>query len=493
MNDRNLTLLTDLYELTMMNGYFDMKRDERVVFDVFYRNNPYDGGYAIVAGLEQVIDYIKNLHFEKSDIEYLRELELFDDEFLKYLENFKFTGNIYAIKEGTVVFPMEPLLKVEAPIIEAQLVETAILNIINHQSLIATKASRVCEAAKGDVVMEFGLRRAQGPDAGIYGARAAVIGGCSSTSNVLAGQKFDIPVSGTHAHSWIMSFDNEYEAFKKYAELFPNNATLLVDTYDTLKSGVPNAIRVFKELKDEGRMPKKYGIRLDSGDLAYLSKKARVMLDEAGFKDATICASNDLDEYLIEDLKKQGAKINIWGVGTSLITSKNWSSFGGVYKLAAIKKGGEVIPKIKLSEDAVKVTNPGDKQVFRFYDKETGKIRGDIIGFTNEKYNEDETTTMFDPVNTWKRKELEKGTYTVRELLEPIFINGECVYKSDSVMDIRDYCSSEKSTLSEENKRFVNPHPVPVDLSYDLWNVKNKMIDEEKKLVKKIGGIDYNA
>ena len=315
MNERNLTLLTDLYELTMMNGYFDMKKEERVVFDVFYRNNPSNGGYAIVAGLEQVIDYIKNLHFEKDDIEYLRELELFDEEFLKYLENFKFTGNIYAIKEGTVVFPMEPLLKVEAPIIEAQLVETAILNIINHESLIATKASRVCEAAKGDAVMEFGLRRAQGPDAGIYGARAAVIGGCSSTSNVLAAKQFNIPVAGTHAHSFIMSFDNEYEAFLKYAKLFPNNATLLVDTYDTLNSGVPNAIRVFKELKEQGKMPKKYGIRLDSGDLAYLSKQARIMLDEAGFPDATICASNDLDEYLIESLKEQGAKINLWGVG----------------------------------------------------------------------------------------------------------------------------------------------------------------------------------
>ena len=432
MKQENLTLLTDLYELTMMNGYFDMRRDERVVFDVFYRKNPCDGGYAIVAGLEQVIDYIKNLHFDRDDIEYLRELELFDEEFLKYLENFKFTGNIYAIKEGTVVFPMEPLLKVEAPIIEAQLVETAILNIINHQSLIATKASRVCEAAKGDAVMEFGLRRAQGPDAGIYGARAAVIGGCASTSNVLAGKQFNIPVAGTHAHSFIMSFDSEYEAFKKYAELFPNNETLLVDTYDTINSGVPNAIRVFKELKVEGKMPKKYGIRLDSGDLAYLSKKARIMLDEAGFPDATICASNDLDEYLIESLKEQGAKINLWGVGTSLITSKDCPSFGGVYKLAAIKKGGEVIPKIKLSEDRVKITNPGDKQVFRFYDKETGKIRGDIIGNTYEKYNEDETTIMFDPVDTWKRKELEKGTYTVRELLEPIFINGECVYKSDN-------------------------------------------------------------
>ena len=493
MKEENLTLLTDLYELTMMNGYFDMRRDERVVFDVFYRKNPSDGGYAIVAGLEQVIDYIKNLHFDSDDIEYLRELELFDEEFLKYLENFKFTGNIYAIKEGTVVFPMEPLLKVEAPIIEAQLVETAILNIINHQSLIATKASRVCEAAKGDAVMEFGLRRAQGPDAGVYGARAAVIGGCSSTSNVLAGKKFNIPVAGTHAHSFIMSFDSEYEAFKKYAELFPNNATLLVDTYDTLNSGVPNAIRVFKELKEQGKMPKKYGIRLDSGDLAYLSKKARIMLDEAGFKDATICASNDLDEYLIEDLKKQGAKINLWGVGTSLITSKDCPSFGGVYKLAAIKKSGEIIPKIKLSEDRVKITNPGDKQIFRFYDKETGKIRGDIIGNTYEKYNEDDTTIMFDPVDTWKRKELEKGTYTVRELLEPIFINGECVYKSDSVMNIRDYCTKEKSTLSEENKRFFNPHPVHVDLSYDLWNVKNKMIDEEKGLVKKIGGMNHNA
>ena len=485
MNERNLTLLTDLYELTMMNGYFDMKKDERVIFDVFYRKNPSNGGYAIVAGLEQVIDYVKNLHFEKSDIEYLRELELFDDKFLQYLENFKFTGNIYAIKEGTVVFPMEPLLKVEAPIIEAQLVETAILNIINHESLIATKASRVCQAAKGDAVMEFGLRRAQGPDAGVYGGRAAVIGGCSSTSNVLAGKKFDIPVAGTHAHSWIMSFDNEYDAFMKYAKLFPNNATLLVDTYDTLNSGVPNAIRVFRKLKDEGRMPKKYGIRLDSGDLAYLSKKARIMLDEAGFPDATICASNDLDEYLIESLKEQDAKINLWGVGTSLITSKDCPSFGGVYKLAAIKKGEVVIPKIKLSEDRVKITNPGDKQVFRFYDKETGKIRGDIIGNTYEKYNEDETTIMFDPIDTWKRKELEKGTYTVRELLEPIFINGKCIYKSDSVMNIRDYCSKEKSTLSDENKRFVNPHPVHVDLSYDLWNLKNKMINKEKILVKK--------
>ncbi len=480
MKKENLTLLTDLYELTMMKGYHDIKNEERVVFDVFYRSNPSKGGYAICAGLEQVIEYIKNLHFEKEDIDYLRELEIFDEGFLKYLEDFKFTGNIYAMEEGTVVFPMEPLLKVEAPIIEAQLVETAILNMINHQSLIATKASRVCHAAEGEGVMEFGLRRAQGPDAGTLGARAAMIGGCCATSNVLCGKEFDVPVAGTHAHSWIMSFPTEYEAFKKYAELFPNNATLLVDTYDTLNSGVPNAIKVFKELQEQGKMPKKYGIRLDSGDLAYLSKQARKMLDEAGFFDATICASNDLDEYLIESLKSQGAKINLWGVGTSLITSRDCPSFGGVYKLAAIKKEGEIIPKIKLSEDRVKITNPGDKQVYRFYDKETGKIKGDMIGFVDEEYKEDQKILLFDPVDTWKKTELIPGSYTVRKLLQPIFIDGKCIYESHPVMQIRDYCTKEKGTLSDENKRFLNPHPVHVDLSYPLWELKNKMIEEER-------------
>ncbi len=480
MKKENLTLLTDLYELTMMKGYHDIKNEERVVFDVFYRSNPSKGGYAICAGLEQVIEYIKNLHFEKEDIDYLRELEIFDEGFLKYLEDFKFTGNIYAMEEGTVVFPMEPLLKVEAPIIEAQLVETAILNMINHQSLIATKASRVCHAAEGEGVMEFGLRRAQGPDAGTLGARAAMIGGCCATSNVLCGKEFDVPVAGTHAHSWIMSFPTEYEAFKKYAELFPNNATLLVDTYDTLNSGVPNAIKVFKELQEQGKMPKKYGIRLDSGDLAYLSKQARKMLDEAGFFDATICASNDLDEYLIESLKSQGAKINLWGVGTSLITSRDCPSFGGVYKLAAIKKEGEIIPKIKLSEDRVKITNPGDKQVYRFYDKETGKIKGDMIGFVDEEYKEDQKILLFDPVDTWKKTELIPGSYMVRKLLQPIFIDGKCIYESHPVMQIRDYCTKEKGTLSDENKRFLNPHPVHVDLSYPLWELKNKMIEEER-------------
>ncbi len=481
MKEENLTLLTDLYELTMMKGYHDIKNEDRVVFDVFYRQNPSNGGYAICAGLEQVIEYIKNLHFEKDDLDYLRELGLFDEKFLEYLANFKFTGNISAIEEGTVVFPMEPLLKVEAPITEAQLIETAILNIINHQSLIATKASRVCQAAEKDDVMEFGLRRAQGPNAGTLGARAAVIGGCSGTSNVLCGKNFKVPIKGTHAHSWIMSFETEYEAFKTYAETFPNNVILLVDTYDTLKSGIPNAIKVFQELKEKNKLPENFGIRLDSGDLAYLSKQARKMLDEAGFSKAGICASNDLDEYIIESLKRQGAKITSWGVGTHLITSRDCPSFGGVYKLAAIKKEGKIIQKIKLSEDRIKITNPGDKQVFRFYDKETGKIRGDMIGYANEVYKEDEQVVLFDPIDTWKKTILEPKTYTVKPLLKPIFIDGKCIYESPKVMEIRQYCTKEKDTLSSENKRFLNPHLIHVDLSQKLWETKNKMIEEKAK------------
>lgn len=346
MDRQNLTLLTDLYELTMMQGYFKHKdQNETVIFDAFYRTNPCNGGYAIAAGLEQLVNYIKELHFSKEDINYLASLNIFDNDFLDYLADFKFSGDIYAIPEGTVVFPREPLVKVIAPIMEAQLVETAILNIINHQSLIATKAARVCYAAKGDGIMEFGLRRAQGPDAGIYGARAAVIGGCIGTSNVLCGQLFDVPVKGTHAHSWIMSFPNEYTAFKTYADMYPTACILLVDTYDTLKSGVPNAIRVFQEMQKEGIPLTYYGIRLDSGDLAYLSKKARKMLDDAGFTDAVISASNDLDEYLIESLKLQGAAITSWGVGTNLITSKDNPAFGGVYKLAALMgEDGNFIP-----------------------------------------------------------------------------------------------------------------------------------------------------
>ncbi|HAK57820.1 MAG TPA: nicotinate phosphoribosyltransferase, partial [Lachnospiraceae bacterium] len=357
MDNRNFTLLTDYYELTMMQGYFKNRVEESVVFDLFYRRNPDDGGFAICAGLEHAIEYIKSLHFDYDDIDYLRGLGDFDDEFLDYLASFHFTGDIYAIPEGTVVFPMEPLVKVVAPIMEAQLVETALLNLINHQSLIATKAARVCYAARGGAVMEFGLRRAQGPDAGTFGARAAVIGGCVGTSNVICAKDYDVKPLGTHAHSWIMSFPNELTAFRRYAELYPGNTTLLVDTYDTLRSGVPHAIQVFEELRDRDRMPAVYGIRLDSGDLAYLSKKARKMLDNAGFEDAKICASSDLDEYLIDSLLAQGACIDSWGVGTNLITSKNTPAFGGVYKLSAVA-AGEVTsdsaegwePKIKLSE-----------------------------------------------------------------------------------------------------------------------------------------------
>ena len=480
MDRQNLTLLTDLYELTMMQGYFRNKTaNETVIFDLFYRSNPCGNGYSIMAGLEQAIKYIKELHFTRNDIEYLRSLKMFDESFLDYLGDFKFTGDIYAIPEGTIIFPREPLVKVIAPIMEAQLVETALLNIINHQSLIATKAARVCYAAKGDGVMEFGLRRAQGPDAGIYGARAAVIAGCVGTSNVLAGELFDVPVKGTHAHSWIMSFPDEYTAFKTYAEIYPQACTLLVDTYDTLKSGVPNAIRVFTEMRESGVPLKNYGIRLDSGDLAYLSKKARTMLDEAGFTDAVISASNDLDEYVIQSLKLQGATITSWGVGTNLITAKDNPAFGGVYKLAAIQdKDGTFIPKIKLSENSEKVTNPGNKKIYRIYDKESGKIKADLICMDDEVCSEEEPMRLFSPTEPWKKTRLEPGTYTLRELMVPIFKQGECVYESPKVMDIRAYCLQEQDTLWEETKRFVNPHKVYVDLSQKLYDTKISLLDE---------------
>ena len=479
MDRQNLTLLTDLYELTMMQGYFKNKtQNETVVFDAFYRNNPCGGGYAIAAGLEQLINYIKELHFSKEDIDYLAGLGIFDRDFLSYLADFHFSGDIYAIPEGTVIFPREPLVKVVAPIMEAQLVETAILNIINHQSLIATKAARVCYAAKGDGIMEFGLRRAQGPDAGIYGARAAVIGGCIGTSNVLCGQLFGIPVKGTHAHSWIMSFPDEYTAFKAYADLYPDACILLVDTYDTLKSGVPNAIRVFTEMRQAGIPLTFYGIRLDSGDLAYLSKKARKMLDDAGFTDAVISASNDLDEYLIESLKAQGAAITSWGVGTNLITSKDNPAFGGVYKLAAIQtKDGSFAPKIKLSENSEKVTNPGNKTVYRIYEKETGKIKADLIALSEETFSEKEPLLLFDPLEPWKKTLLPAGSYTLKEILIPIFQKGRCCYTSPKVMDIRTFCQQELNTLWDETKRFVNPHKVHVDLSAKLYDTKIELLD----------------
>ena len=480
MDNRNLTLLTDLYELTMMQGYFYEKdANETVIFDAFYRANPDGNGYAIAAGLEQVIDYIENLHFDQEDIDYLRSTGLFKEDFLEYLHTFRFTGDIYAVPEGTVVFPREPLVKVIAPIMQAQLIETALLNIINHQSLIATKTARIVHAAHGDGVMEFGLRRAQGPDAGIYGARAAMIAGCIGTSNVLCGQMFDVPVKGTHAHSWIMSFPDELTAFRTYAKLYPSACILLVDTYDTLKSGIPNAIQVFKEMREAGIPLTFYGIPLDSGDLAYLSKEAKKMLDAAGFSDAVISASNDLDEHLISSLKHQGATINSWGVGTNLITSKDTPSFGGVYKLAAIKdrKTGKFIPKIKLSENTEKITNPGNKTIYRIYSAESHKLIADLICLVGEKFDTANSLLLFDPIETWKKTLLAPGTYTLRELLVPVFQDGLCVYRSPKVMDIREYCRKEQETLWEETKRLVNPHEVHVDLSHELWHMKAQLLD----------------
>ncbi len=483
MRPGHLTLLTDLYELTMMQGYFKNQTDSIVVFDAFFRKNPCGGAYSICCGLAEIIDYIKNLQFDDSDIEYLAGLGIFEEDFLDYLRDFRFTGDIYAIPEGTVVFPREPLVKVVAPIMEAQLVETALLTLLNHQSLIATKAARVVYAARGDGVMEFGLRRAQGPDAGIYGARAAVIAGCVGTSNVLTGKMFGVPVKGTHAPSWIMSFPDEYSAFKAYADQYPTSCILLVDTYDVLRSGVPNAIRVFKEMRESGIELKNYGIRIDSGDLAYLSKKASAMLEEAGFGDAIISASSDLDEYLINSLKLQGATINSWGVGTNLITSSDWPAFGGVYKMAAIRKKGdtEFIPKIKISENMEKVTNPGNKTVYRIYDNETGKIRADLICLADEKYDTSKDLTIFDPNATWKKTTLAGGSYTMRELLLPVFKNGECVYTSPDVMELKKICEQEKETLWVESQRLVNPQEVFVDLSQKLYDLKIELLHSGRK------------
>ena len=477
---RNLTLLTDFYELTMMQAYHHHQtttgRKQVAVFDMFYRENPCGNGYAMAAGLQQVIDYINELSFAEEDINYLRSTGTFNETFLEYLKTFRFSGNIFSVPEGTVIFPGEPILQVVAPLMEAQLIETAMLNIINHQSLIATKAARVCWAAQGDGVLEFGLRRAQGPDAGVYGARAAMIGGCSATSNVLAGQMFDVPIRGTHAHSWIMCFDTEYEAFEYYAELYPKACILLVDTYDTLKSGVPNAIKVFQKMRDNGTLAS-HGIRLDSGDLAYLSKQARKMLDEAGFPDAFISASNDLDEYLISELKNQGAKISLWGVGTHLITSKEYPAFGGVYKIAALSTdGGPWQHKIKLSEDPVKVTNPGVKKIFRLYDAKSGKMKADLIALADETLDNTKDLTIFDPIATWKRMTLKAGEFTVRELLQPVFENGKCVYPKLTVTEICAYAAKERNTLWDEHKRLVKPHIMPVDLSQKLYDMKQEMI-----------------
>ncbi len=475
---RNLTLLTDLYELTMMYGYFKNGMHKNVtVFDMFFRQPRNGSTYALAAGLEQVIDYVNNLNFDEESIEYLRSLKLFDEAFLKELCNFRFTGEIYAVPEGTVVFPYEPIVRVKAPIFEAQLLETAILNIVNHQTLIATKASRVKYAAGEADVMEFGLRRAQGPDAGIYGARASYIGGCCGTSCVLTGQMFDIPVKGTHAHSWVMSFPDELASFRAYARVYPSACLLLVDTYDTLKSGVPNAITVFKEMRAQGHEP--LGIRLDSGDLSYLSREARRMLDEAGFANAKIFASGDLDEMLIRDLQMQGAAIDVWAVGTKLITSDDCPALGGVYKLAAEEVDGALVPKIKVSDNPAKMTNPGYKKLTRIYDSHSGMAIADLIMLDHETIDTTQPLRIFDPVETWKTMKI--TNYALKELLVPIFVDGKQVYQSPDVHEIQKYAGRDLSTFWEAYRRLYNPHVYKVDLSQELYDTKQKMIQNAVK------------
>ena len=470
---RNLTLLTDLYQLTMGQGYFtEGRHTERAVFDVFFRPNKLIT-YSVAAGMEQAADYLENLHFDGEDIDYLRSLGIFTEDYLSCLRDLRFTGDVTAVREGEIVFPYEPIVTVSAPMLEAQLVETALLTFINHQTLIASKAAKICAAAGGGV-MEFGLRRAQGADASIYGARAAMIGGCVGTSNVYAGKLFDVPVSGTMAHSWVMNFPSELEAFRAYAKSFPDNCLLLVDTYDTLRSGVPNAVTVFRELRAAGHEPK--GIRLDSGDLAYLSKAARAMLDEAGFENAVICASGDLDETLIRSLKAQGARIDTWGVGTKLITSADMPALGGVYKLAAVYEGGREVPKIKLSDTTEKITNPGVKEVYRLYDRSTGKAIADLITRAGEKIDETRPLTIFHPVDTWKRMTL--TDFTVRRLREPLFAAGKRVAPRYSLAEIAAYRAREQGNFWEEYLRQDMPHIYKVDLSDELYRLKKQLVEQ---------------
>ncbi len=468
---RNMTMLCDFYELTMGNGYFAVGYKDRICyFDVFFRRCPDGGGFAIAAGLEQVVDYIQNLHFSQEDIDYLRGKKLFSEEFLEYLENFKFTGDIWAVPEGTPVFPKEPILTVRAKAIEAQLIETYVLLALNHQSLIATKANRVVRAAEGRVVLEFGSRRAQGADAAILGARAAYIGGCHGTACTISDEKYGVPAGGTMAHAWVQMFDSEYEAFKTYCELYPTNATLLVDTYNTLKSGVPNAIRAFNEvLRPLGIT--KCGIRLDSGDMTYLTKKARKMLDDAGWSTCQISASNSLDEHLIQDLLRQGARIDLFGVGERLITAKSEPVFGGVYKLAAVEnEQGEIIPKIKISENVEKITNPHFKKLYRFYGNDTGKAIADYLTVYDETVDDSKDLEIFDPNATWKRKTV--YNFTAKELMVPIFQGGKLVYDVPTLEEVRGYCKAQVETLWDEVKRFDNPHDYYVDLSQKLWDMK---------------------
>ena len=471
----NMTMLCDFYELTMGNGYFKTGYKDRITyFDAYFRNVPDGGGFAIAAGLEQLIDYIEDLHFDEEDIEYLRSKNCFCEEFLDYLRNFKFTGDIYAVPEGTPVFPREPMVVVRAPAIEAQLLETFTLLTINHQSLIATKANRIVRAAKGCAVMEFGSRRAQGTAAAIVGARSAYIAGCSGTACTLSDEVYGVPALGTMAHAWVMMFDSEYDAFRAYCENYPQNAVLLVDTYDTLKSGIPNAIRAFNDvLKPMGIT--KCGIRLDSGDIAYLSRKARVMLDEAGWTDCRITVSNSLDEHLIADMWQQDAKIDAFGVGERLITARSEPVFGGVYKLVAVEDAeGNITPKIKLSENVGKITNPHFKKVYRFFGRDTGKAIADYMCVHDETVDDSKNMTIFDPENTWKTKEV--YDFEAKELLVPIFLGGKLVYKKPTLQEIRNYCAEQVETLWDEVKRFDNPHKYYVDLSEKLYNIKQELL-----------------
>lgn len=479
MNERNLSMLCDFYELTMSNGYFKKGMyNKTAYFDVFFRSVPDGGGFAVAAGLEQVVDYINDLHFSDDDIAYLRAKKMFDEDFLNYLRSFHFSGDIYAVPEGTPVFPNEPIITVKAPVIEAQLIETYLLLAINHQSLIATKANRIVRAANGRTVLEFGSRRAQGADGAVIGARAAYIGGCKGTACTLTDKLYGVPASGTMAHSWVQMFDTEYDAFRSYCELYPENAILLVDTYNTLKSGVPNAIHAFKEVL----IPKgitNFGIRLDSGDISYLSKRARKMLDDAGLKECKIVASNSLDEHLIGDLMMQGAEIDVFGVGERLITSSSTPVFGGVYKLVAVEDdGGKIIPKIKVSENVSKITNPHFKKVYRYYDNESKKALADELCIYNETVSENLPRTIFDPNAVWKTKTL--TNFTVRELLVPIFKNGKCVYELPKLDDIQSYCLQQIDLLWDEVKRFENPHTYYVDLSEKLWKIKQQLLEEIK-------------
>lgn len=469
-------MLTDFYEITMANGFFCTDNGDRTVyFDLFFRTIPDKGGLAIMAGVEQVINYIKNLRFTDEDIAYLREKKLFDEQFLSYLRNFRFSCDIWAVPEGTPVFPYEPLVTVRGPAIQAQFIETMLLVLINHQSLIATKSSRIVRAAQGRPVMEFGSRRAQGCDGAIYGARASYIAGCSGTACTIADREFGIPALGTMAHSWVQLFDSEYEAFKAYAEIYPQSCVLLVDTFNVLKSGVPNAIRVFNEvLVPNGYRPK--GIRIDSGDITYLSKKARKMLDEAGFPDCAITASNSLDEYTIQDMIRQGACVDSFGVGERLITASSAPVFGGVYKLAAVEKKGEIISRIKVSENVAKITNPGFKKLWRLFDRENNKAIADVITMHDEIIDDTQPYEIFDPQHTWKRKIV--TNFRAVPLQIPIFKQGVCVYESPSVTEIRAYCKEQMDTMWDEVLRFENPHAYYVDLSQKLWDEKQRLLQQ---------------